>query len=197
MEKILVASNNQNKIREIKAILGDMYEVLSLKDAGVVSDPEETGTTFEENAYIKAKAGADASGMACIADDSGLCVEALDGAPGVYSARYSGEGATDEANNALLMKNLKGIENRRAKFVSAIVMVFPDGQVVRARGECPGVVIDEHRGNNGFGYDPYFLVEEYGKTFAELPAEIKNEISHRAHALQQFRREICAVKGCR
>ncbi|MGN0989049.1 MAG: XTP/dITP diphosphatase [Eubacteriales bacterium] len=197
MEKILVASNNQNKIREIKAILGDMYEVLSLKDAGVVSDPEETGATFEENAYIKAKAGSDASGMACIADDSGLCVEALDGAPGVYSARYSGEGATDEANNALLMKNLKGIENRRAKFVSAIVMVFPDGQVVRARGECPGVVIDEHRGNNGFGYDPYFLVEEYGKTFAELPAEIKNEISHRAHALQQFRREICAVKGCR
>lgn len=195
MEKILAASNNPNKIREIKAILGDMYQVLSLKEAGVESDPEETGKTFAENALIKARAGMKASGMPCIADDSGLCVEALHGAPGVYSARYSGEGATDEKNNALLMKNLEGVTDRRAKFVSAIAMVFPDGRTVTAEGECPGTVIDEHRGNNGFGYDPYFLVEEYGKTFAELSGDIKNRISHRARALEKFRKLITEMKG--
>lgn len=190
--KILVASNNKNKIREIKQILGDIFEPISLSEAGVESDPEETGTTFLENAIIKARSGMEVSGLPCIADDSGLCVDALGGAPGVYSARYSGEGATDDKNNELLLKNMADITDRRACFKSAIAMVFPDGKVVTAEGECPGVMIYEYRGNNGFGYDPLFLVEEYNKTFAELDGEIKNKISHRAHALQSFREKIKA-----
>lgn len=188
--KILVASNNKNKIREIKQILGDIFEPVSLSEAGIVSDPEETGTTFAENALIKAKAGAAAGEMPCIADDSGLCVYALNGAPGVYSARYSGKGATDAKNNELLLKNMKGVSDRRACFRSAIAMVFPDGRIITAEGECQGVMNDSPRGSNGFGYDPLFLVEEYGKTFAELDAEIKNRISHRAHALQAFRAKL-------
>ena len=188
--KILVASNNKNKIREIKQILGDIFEPISLSEAGVVSDPEETGETFLDNALIKARSGMEVSGMPCIADDSGLCVLALNGAPGVYSARYSGEGATDESNNELLLKNMEGITDNRACFKSAIAMVFPDGREITAEGECPGVMIREYRGNNGFGYDPLFLVEEYGKTFAELDGEIKNVISHRAHALQSFREKL-------
>ena len=188
--KILVASNNKNKIREIKQILGDIFEPISLSEAGVVSDPEETGETFLENALIKARSGMEVSGMPCIADDSGLCVNALNGAPGVYSARYSGEGANDEKNNELLLKNMEGVTDNRACFKSAIAMVFPDGKEITAEGECPGVMIREYRGTNGFGYDPLFLVEEYGKTFAELDGEIKNVISHRAHALQSFREKL-------
>lgn len=188
--KILVASNNKNKIREIKQILGDIFEPVSLAEAGVESDPEETGETFLENALIKARSGMEVSGMPCIADDSGLCVNALNGAPGVYSARYSGEGATDEKNNELLLKNMENAADRSACFRSAIAMVFPDGREITAEGECPGVMIYEERGNNGFGYDPLFLVEEYNKTFAELSGEIKNQISHRAHALQAFREKI-------
>ena len=190
MEKLLAASNNKNKIRELKQILGDIFEVVSLSEAGVVSEPEETGETFVENAVIKATAAMKESGMAAIADDSGLCVNALSGAPGVYSARYSGEGATDEKNNALLLKNMDGITDRRACFKSAIALVYPDGTTVTAEGECPGVILHEGRGSNGFGYDPLFLVEEYGKTFAELDGAVKNVISHRANALKALREKL-------
>lgn len=188
--KILVASNNKNKIREIKQILGDIFEPISLLEAGVVSNPEENGSTFLENALLKARAGVSASKMPCIADDSGLCVQALNGAPGIYSARYSGDGATDEKNNELLLSNMQGHNNRKACFRSAVALVFPDGSEFTAEGECPGIIIEEYRGNNGFGYDPLFLVEEYGKTFAELDGETKNRISHRAKALSELRKKV-------
>jgi len=196
MDRILVvASNNKNKIREIKQILGDMFEPVSLAEAGFVSDPEETGSTFLENAVIKAKAAAEVSGRPAIADDSGLCVFALNGEPGVYSARYAcedghHENSSDEKNNEKLVRKMQGVEDRRAVFRSAVAVVWPDGRTVTAEGECPGVIIDEARGSNGFGYDPYFLVEEYGKTFAELDGSIKNKISHRAHALAALRKKL-------
>ncbi|MBO5299975.1 MAG: RdgB/HAM1 family non-canonical purine NTP pyrophosphatase [Clostridia bacterium] len=192
---LVVASNNKNKIREMKQILGDIFEPVSLSEAGVVSDPEETGKTFLENAIIKARAAAEVSGKPAIADDSGLCVFALDGEPGVYSARYACEGdhtanSSDEANNKKLVSKMQGKTDRRAVFKSAIALVYPDGTMVTAEGECPGVIIDEARGTNGFGYDPYFLVEEYNKTFAELDGSVKNVISHRAHALAALREKL-------
>ena len=197
--KLVVASNNKNKIREIKQILGDLFEPVSLSEAGIVSEPEETGTTFVENALIKARSAYKECGIACvaaafIADDSGLCLRALDGAPGVYSARYSGEGATDAKNNELLLQNIAGKTDRAAVFRSAIALILPDGREVVAEGECPGIIIDDARGSNGFGYDPLFLVEEYGKTFAELDGEVKNRISHRAHALQNLRKKLEEMK---
>ncbi len=190
---LVVASNNKNKIREIKQILGDMFEPVSLAEAGIVSDPEETGTTFLENALIKARAAAKAGGKPSIADDSGLCVFALNGEPGVYSARYASKSdgnASDESNNKKLVEKMRGITDRRAVFKSAIALVWPDGKTVTAEGECPGVIIDEARGCNGFGYDPHFLVEQYGKTFAELDGSIKNNISHRANALAALRKKL-------
>ena len=196
MDRILVvASNNKNKIREIKQILGDIFEPVSLSEAGFVSDPEETGSTFLENAVIKARAASEVSGKPAIADDSGLCVFALNGEPGVFSARYACEdgmngNASDEKNNEKLVGKMRGVADRRAVFRSAVAIVWPDGRTVTAEGECPGVIIDEARGSNGFGYDPYFLVEEYGKTFAELDGSIKNRISHRAHALAALREKL-------
>jgi len=188
--KLIVASNNKNKIREIKQILGDMFEPVSLSEAGLVSEPEETGTTFAENALIKARSAYEECKreFACIADDSGLCVNALNGAPGVYSARYSGKG--DAANNELLLKNVADKKDRNAVFRSAIALILPDGTEIIAEGECKGIIIDEQRGNNGFGYDPLFLVEEYGKTFAELDGSVKNIISHRANALKNLRKKL-------
>lgn len=194
METLIAASNNKNKIRELKQILGDIFNVISLSEAGIESDPEETGTTFLENATIKAAAAAKLSGKACIADDSGLCVDALDGEPGVYSARYSGESASDANNNSKLLKKLADTENRNAHFSSAVVIAYPDGRTVSAEGKCFGVILREGRGNNGFGYDPLFLVPEYGKTFAELDGEIKNKISHRANALKALREKIIENK---
>jgi XTP/dITP diphosphohydrolase len=195
---LVVASNNKNKIREIKQILGDIFDPVSLSEAGVVSDPEETGKTFLENAIIKAKAACEASGKPSIADDSGLCVFALNGAPGVYSARYAcaegeHENASDEKNNEKLIRKMEGTDDRRAVFRSAVAIVWPDGKTVTAEGECPGVITHDPRGNNGFGYDPYFLVEEYGKTFAELDGSVKNIISHRAHALAQLKNKLAQL----
>ncbi len=196
MEKILiVASNNKNKIREIKQILGDIFTPVSLSEAGITSDPDETGKTFAENAVIKAEAASRAANAPAIADDSGLCVYALNGEPGVYSARYAckdgeHENASDEKNNEKLIRKMESITDRRAVFVSAVAVVWPDGKKVVAEGRCPGVITHTPRGSNGFGYDPYFLVEEYGKTFAELDGEIKNRISHRAHALAELRKKL-------
>ena len=188
--ELLIASNNPNKIRELKEILGDRFETFSLKEKGIVSDPEETGKTFEENSEIKARFALEKSGLATLADDSGLAVETLGGEPGVFSARYSGEGATTEKNNALLLKNMENMTDRRAKFVCVITLLFPDGRKIQAKGECHGEILTSPRGTNGFGYDPLFYVPEYKKTFAELTAEEKNAISHRAVALRAFEERL-------
>lgn len=188
--ELLVASNNQKKIKELKAILSENFEPVSLKEKGISSDPEETGTTFEENSEIKARFALEKSGLPTIADDSGLYVFALDGAPGVYSARYSGENATDEKNNALLLENLKNKADRKAKFVSVITLIFPDGRKIQTKGECFGEILEKPRGENGFGYDPLFYVPELKKTFAELSSEEKNKISHRANALRLFEERL-------
>ena len=188
--ELLIASNNPNKIRELKEILGDRFETFSLKEKGIISDPEETGETFEENSEIKARFALEKSGIATLADDSGLAVEALNGEPGVFSARYSGEDATTEKNNALLLKNMENITDRRAKFVCVITLLFPDGRKIQAKGECHGEILLSPKGTNGFGYDPLFYVPEYKKTFAELTAEEKNAISHREVALRAFEERL-------
>ena len=184
--KVLLASNNGHKIKEIKEILGDFFDVVSLREAGVESDPEETGATFEENARIKAVAGMKASGMPCIADDSGLEVFALDGLPGVMSARYAGGHGDDSANNEKLLRELENASDRSARYVCVICMAFPNGHEIVARGECRGTILKEARGEGGFGYDPLFFFPQFGKTFAEITAEEKNKVSHRKAALREF-----------
>lgn len=183
MKELILASNNAHKVEEIKSILDD-YKILTLKDIGYYEDIIEDGTTFEENALIKARTIAEYSGKAAIADDSGLSVALLDGRPGVYSARYSAE-QTDEKNIEKVLAELNG-EKSEAKFVSVIALVRPDGSEVTFRGECHGGIIFEKRGNNGFGYDPIFYVPSLEKTFAELTPEQKNSISHRKESLEKF-----------
>ena len=199
-ERICVlASHNAHKLAEIRAILADEFDkVLSLKDVGVEVDIDETGATFEQNAYIKAKAVADLlPGYAVVADDSGLCVPCLNGEPGVYSARYAGEVCDDRANNSLLLRNLHEREktlprDRNAYFVSAVVLLFPDGAFVSGEGRVDGTILDEYRGSGGFGYDPLFFCTELNKTFAEATADEKNSVSHRARALAELKRKLHA-----
>ena len=195
----VLASHNAHKLAEIRAILADEFDkVLSLKDVGIEVDIDETGTTFEQNAYIKAKAIADLlPGYAVVADDSGLCVPCLNGEPGVYSARYAGEVCDDHANNRLLLHNLHEREktlprDRNAYFVSAVVLLFPDGRYISGEGRVDGTILDEYRGNGGFGYDPLFLCSELNKTFAEATAGEKNSVSHRARALAALKRKLHA-----
>ncbi len=197
--KVVLASQNQKKIKELRAILseviGDELEVLSLSDVGIFDDIEENGNSFAENSLIKARAAA-ASGYIGIADDSGLAVDALDGAPGIYSARYAGEHGNDAANNAKLLSELDGlpIEKRTAAFVCTVSCVFPDGrEPIVVEGRCPGVILFEARGEGGFGYDPLFYYPELDKSFAELSAEEKNTISHRGRALREFAKVFSAV----
>ena len=161
-------------------------------DVGVDVDVEETGTTFEENAFLKAHAVMEASGLPAVADDSGLCVDALNGAPGVYSARYGGPELDDAGRYRLLLENMRGQLDRRCRFVSAICCCFPGGDRIEARGECAGTLAYAPKGTDGFGYDPIFFVPEQKKTFAELTAEEKNAISHRGKALAQFREKLRA-----
>lgn len=189
--KIFLATGNKHKIDEIKAIFKNVkdIEILSIKDGIEIPEVVEDGDTFEANSAKKALEIAKFTGMITIADDSGLCVDALNGEPGVYSARYSGEGATDASNNAKLIKNLQGIENRKAHFVSVITLGKPNGRAYSFRGEVEGEIIDIPRGDTGFGYDPHFYVAEYGKTLAEMP-EMKNVISHRANALKKLEVEL-------
>lgn len=189
--KIFLATGNKHKIDEIKAIFKNVkdIEILSIKDGIEIPEVVEDGDTFEANSAKKALEIAKFTGMITIADDSGLCVDALNGEPGVYSARYSGEGATDASNNVKLIKNLQGIENRKAHFVSVITLGKPDGRAYSFRGEVEGEIIDIPRGDTGFGYDPHFYVAEYGKTLAEMP-EMKNVISHRANALKKLEVEL-------
>lgn len=190
MEKLIVASNNKNKLREFAAIMGGRYEIVSMRDAGIDCDIEENGTTFEENALIKANFVAEATGCAAIADDSGLEVDALGGAPGVYSARYCGRHGDDEANNDLLLANLKDVPApRTARYVAAIALVRPGKETIVRRGTCGGEILFERRGNGGFGYDPLFLCET-GETFAEISAEAKNAISHRKRGIEAVLRAL-------
>lgn len=195
METLVVASSNKHKIDEISKVTKKFgIDVISRDDAGIPIefDIEENGSTFEENSYIKAKAIMDICGKPTIADDSGLMVEALGGAPGVYSARFAGEDQNDERNNEKLKDLLKDVsyKDRRAKFISVITLLFPDGRKIVVRGECPGHIIEEERGHNGFGYDPLFVPEGYGSTFGMLSPEVKNEISHRAMALKSLAKEL-------
>lgn len=188
--KIIAATKNKNKLREFGEILRG-FEIISQEEAGIDIDVEETGTTFEENSLLKAQAIYEKSGIPAIADDSGLCVDALGGEPGVYSARYGGEGYDDEGRVQLLLKNMKDIpdEKRTARFVCAITMVSDDG-IITARGECEGRINHAPVGENGFGYDPVFYMEEYGKTTAQMTPDEKNAVSHRGKALRIFAKKL-------
>ncbi len=185
---IVAASGNAGKIREISEILND-YRVISCKELGFTDDIEETGKTFYDNAFIKAETVAKALNMPALADDSGLCVTALSGAPGVYSARYSGTG-TDEGNIDKLLKETENVSDRSAKFVSAVVVYYPDGKIVSAQGETFGEILRARRGNGGFGYDPVFYSYDLKKSFGEASAEEKNSVSHRARALAELRKKL-------
>ncbi len=190
---IVLSSHNKKKITELYTLLSEAgfenIRVLSLSDIGYTDEIVEDGDSFEENAMIKAKAPA-GSGIITVADDSGLCVDALDGAPGIYSARYSGEDADDRRNNEKLLRELGNKDDRNAKFVSVVACVMPDGSSFTVRGECPGVILDSPRGENGFGYDPLFYIPSFDKTFAELSADEKNSISHRGVAMRAFADEL-------
>ena len=187
--KLVLASKNQKKLVEMRDILSHMgVEVCLQSDVGVDVDVEETGTTFEENALLKAKAVMEATGLPAIADDSGLCVDALAGAPGIYSARYGGLDS-DQARYRLLLENLRGAGSRAAHFHTAIVCCFPNGDRLDAAGDCFGTIAYAPQGDNGFGYDPVFFVPELRKTFAQLTPEEKNAISHRGNALRAFAAE--------
>ena len=189
--KLVLASKNPKKLKEMNEILSGMgVEVCLQADAGIDIDVEETGTTFEENSLLKAKAVMEASGLPAIADDSGLCVDALNGAPGVYSARYGGEGLDDAGRYRLLLSSMPAGKPRTAKFVSVITCCFPNGDVLTARGECPGTIAFAPMGEGGFGYDPVFFLPKLKKTFAQLSAEEKNAISHRGRALEAFQAKL-------
>ena len=191
--KVVLASKNAHKLQELQDILSAQgVEVILDSAAGVDVEVKETGTTFEENSLLKARAVMEASGLPAIADDSGLMVDALNGAPGVYSARYGGPGLDDAGRYRLLLENMRGVLDRKCRFVSAITLCMPSGDIVTARGECPGTLAYAPQGENGFGYDPIFFVPEKKKTFAQLTAEEKNAISHRGRALQLFQEKLSA-----
>ena len=184
-KKLVVATNNAHKLEEIAAILGDEMELLSLKDINCHADIPETADTLEGNARQKAMYIYENYGMDCFADDTGLEVDALNGAPGVFSARYAGDGHDSEANMQKLLKELKGKENRKAQFRTAICLII-EGKEYRFEGIVKGKLIEEKRGGAGFGYDPIFVPEGYDQTFAELGNDIKNTISHRARAVEKL-----------
>lgn len=190
--KAVLASNNKHKLVEIKTMLeGKFEDILTLKDLNIDIEIEENGSTFEENSYIKASTIAKMTGMPAIADDSGLCVAVLNGEPNIYSARYAGEPCDDAKNNKKLLDKIHALEkdgqvDRTAYFQSVVVLCYPDGSYISGSGRTYGKIIDEYRGNNGFGYDPLFLSDELGKTFGEAVMEEKNTISHRSRALKDL-----------
>ena len=188
--KIIIATHNKHKLQEMSRILSPMgYQVVTDRDLGIeLTDAEENGETFLDNARIKAESGCKESGLPCIADDSGLCVDALNGAPGVYSARYSGVHGDDDGNNKKLLSELEGVptEKRTAHFACAICVSFPDGSEVTATGKCEGYIGYEKKGTNGFGYDPLFMVGD--RSLAEMTAEEKDAISHRGNALKELQK---------
>ena len=185
MRKLVFSTNNEHKLEEVRAKLGKYYQVISLKDLGDDTDVPETGDTLEENAMIKADYLWNTYQLNCFADDTGLEVEALDNAPGVYSARYAGEQKSSEDNVAKLLKELEGKENRRARFRTVIALIM-GGKRYLFEGKIEGVITTSPKGTSGFGYDPVFQADGYDKTFAELTLEDKNNISHRAKAVEQL-----------
>ena len=187
-QRIVLASGNTHKIKEIGQMLPD-FEVVGYKDLGFDFEIEEDGTTFYENALIKAKAVATALNLPALADDSGICVDALDGQPGIFSARYAGDGV-DEHNNELLLKNMEGVENRKAKFVCCMVFYKPNGEIITATGETHGKIMYECQGENGFGYDPLFMSDDLNKCLGVATAEEKNTISHRFRAIQALKEKL-------
>lgn len=197
--KLVLASKNHHKLEEMDAILAPLgVELVLQSELGVDIDVEENGTTFEENSFIKANAVMQATGLGAVADDSGLVVDALDGAPGIYSARYGGDACRDDVERyELLLTNLEAVPQaqRSARFVCVITAVFPDGSSVQARGTCEGCITFCPSGKGGFGYDPVFFVPEEGCTFSEMGAERKNAISHRANALKVFTEKLFEVKS--
>lgn len=193
MKRIIFATGNAGKMKEIKEILSDLNaEVLSMKEAGITVDIEENGTTFEENATIKAKAVAQESSDIVLADDSGLEIDYLNKEPGIYSARYLGEDTSYQIKNQVILDRLSGVpkEKRTARFVCAIAAALPDGQVLVTRETVEGYIGEQPAGENGFGYDPIFYVDEYGCSTAELSEEQKNEISHRGKALRAMKEKL-------
>ena len=190
-EKFVLATHNPGKLREMGDILRGLgVEVVSPADVGCHVEVEETGATFAENAMLKAKAVCAASGLPAIADDSGLCVDALGGAPGVYSARYGGEGLDDAGRYRLLLSNLRGQPTRAAHFACAIACAFPNGDTLTAEGRCDGTIAFAPMGEGGFGYDPVFFVPELKKTFGQLTGAEKSAISHRGKALAAFAEKL-------
>jgi XTP/dITP diphosphohydrolase len=190
---IIVASGNLHKIKEVKAILAPLgYNIKSMEEAGIDIDILEDGKNFEENALIKARALATISNEIVVADDSGLEVEILDNAPGIYSARYAGEHGNDKANNHKLLRELKNVpeHKRGARFYCAIAMVYPSGKEIVVAGECKGIIGLEPKGSGGFGYDPLFFIPQLGKTYAQLDPEEKNNISHRSRALDALKKVL-------
>ena len=188
--KVVLASRNPGKIREMREILGSFgVEIITQAQAGADIEVEETGTTFAENAYLKAHTIMEATGLPAIADDSGLVVDALDGAPGVYSARFGGPGLDDDGRTALLLEKMAGRTDRTCRYVCAICCCFPDGRILRSEETCEGEVNHAPAGEGGFGYDPVFRLPEYDRTMAQITAEEKHAISHRGKALREFRKE--------
>lgn len=191
---LVLATTNKNKIAEFQEILKDFpVDIRSLADFGPLPKAIEDGETFDDNAYKKAHHTAKILGLPAIADDSGLVVEALNGAPGVYSARYAGLNATDEENVTKLLQDMKGVTNRKAFFQCVLSIAVPSGPALTYEGTCEGIILDERRGTSGFGYDPIFYFENLGKTFAECSMEEKNEVSHRGKALTEFKKEFPLV----
>lgn len=187
---IVAATGNEHKLKEMREIL-QSFTVISAREAGFFEDVAETGKTFLENAFLKARAVVEKTGRAALADDSGLTVDALNGAPGIYSARYSGGGS--EENRKLLLKNMQGKTDRRASFVCAVALVFPDGREFSAIGRTFGTITEEERGENGFGYDSLFLSDDLHKTFAEASDEEKNSVSHRGRALTELLKRLKGI----
>lgn len=185
--RIVAATGNLHKLKEIRSVLSDV-EIISERDAGFSGELEETGESFMENALIKARAVCRATGEPALADDSGLCVVALNGAPGIYSARYSG--GDDRENRRLLLKNMENVTDRRAYFACAVALVYPDGREVCAKGRTHGVILREERGENGFGYDCLFYSDDLSKTFAQAEESEKNAVSHRGRALAALKEKL-------
>ncbi|MCK9175109.1 MAG: XTP/dITP diphosphatase [Desulforhopalus sp.] len=195
LSMIVIATTNKGKLREFKDLLKDLnIDIKSLDDFGPIPEAIEDGETFDDNAYKKALHTAKILGIPAIADDSGLVVEALNGEPGVYSARYAGEHATDAENLEKLLDRLKGVKNRKASFQCVLSIAVPAGAALTYEAKCDGIIIDEKRGENGFGYDPVFYFEEYGKTFAEMTLEEKAKVSHRGKALAEVKSEAEKIK---
>ena len=191
MKSIILASNNKDKVKEVKEILKG-YDIISMKEAGIDVDIEENGTTFEENALIKARAIMKLTGQITMADDSGLEIDYLNKAPGVYSARFMGHDTSYDIKNKALIQKLEGVKgsDRSGRFVCAIAVCFPDGREIVKRGTMEGLIAEEIKGDNGFGYDPIVYLPEYGRTSGELAREEKNKISHRGKALALIKEEL-------